>query len=154
MEYQIVSREPIPMIGIELRTSNSVGKAMLDIPKHWEKFYRENMLTKIPNRKSDDVIATYIDYESDHSGAYSLIIGCEVNETEDVPEGMITKTIPEASFAMMTAKGPLPISMINAWREIWSSDLKRTYSGDFELYGSRFRECSPPEIDIFVAIES
>ena len=104
---------------------------------------------KIPNKTSNEVIALYCDYEGDYTKPYSLIIGCPVSHPE-VPKGMVTKTIPAGSYALFEAKGEFPKSLIETWQDIWKrEDLKRTYTGDFEVYGEKF---SDGEVEVFIAV--
>ena len=79
------------LIGIELKTSNEQARAAKEIPQHWDKFYKEGVLAKIPNKVSEDVYALYTDYEGDHTKPYSCIIGCEVSTLEQIPDGMVEK---------------------------------------------------------------
>lgn len=76
-----------------------------------------------------------------------------MSSTEDVPEGLVVKTLPATSYALVPAIGEYPKKLIEAWGNIWQSDLKRTYTGDFELYGENFSEESPQKVEVYIAIE-
>lgn len=133
------------IVGIECRTSNAPEAAPVDIPKLWHKFQSENIRDKIPHRASSEVIALYCDYEGDHTKPYTLVIGCPVTSLGKVPEGMVAKTIPAGSYALFRAAGEYPKSVIETWGKIWQTDLKRTYTGDYELYGDK--------IEVYIAIQ-
>lgn len=141
------------MIGIECRTSNSSEEGPYDIPQLWNRFYSEDIISKIPNKVSSEVVALYCDYEGDYTKPYSLIIGCAVTSLFIVPEGMVAKMIPGGFYALFTAIGEYPACLIETWGAIWQIDLKRTYTGDYELYGDRFTSRVPKEVDIFIAID-
>lgn len=146
--YQVIQKPDILVIGIECRTSNAPEAGPQDIPKHWKKFYQENTLNKIPNKASHEVVALYCDYEGDHTQPYSLVIGCSVSSLDDIPEGMVAKTIPAGTYAVFQATGDYPKALIEIWGQIWQDhNLRRTYTGDYELYRS------PTEVDVYVAID-
>lgn len=153
IDYTIVHQPEILLMGIECRTSNAPDAGPQDIPKHWAKFYGDNILDQIPNKSSDEVIALYCDYESDYTGPYSFVIGCPVTSVDDLPEGMIVKIIPTASYAVFYAIGEYPKSLIDTWGAIWHTPLDRTYTGDFEIYGNKFVAGSPQEVEVYIAIE-
>lgn len=147
---EIVFHPEMNVVGIACRTSND--NAMVDIPLHWARFFSENIADQIPNKATDEVVALYCDYESDHNHPYTLIIGCKTNDLSEVPEGLEARTIPSSQYAQFQAKGTFPESLINTWINIWQTDLPRTYTGDFEVYGEAF---TGPErqVDVFIAIE-
>jgi predicted transcriptional regulator YdeE len=140
------------VIGIECRTSNTPDAAPKDIPLLWQKFYSEGIQGQIPNKVSEEVIALYCDYEGDFTQPYSCVIGCAVSSIDEIPEGMVAKTVPAATFASYRATGEFPKSLIDTWGLIWSSPLKRTYVGDYEVYGQKFSGPSK-EVEVLVAIE-
>lgn len=149
-----VQKPALSLIGITCRTSNAPDKGPHDIPKLWGRFYSEDCISRIPNRVSDEVVALYCDYEGDYTQPYSIVIGCPVSSLEVIPEGMVAKTIPAGSYALFRAVGEYPKSLVDTWGEIWQqANLKRTYTGDYELYGEKFVSGSPKEVDVFIAIE-
>lgn len=153
-KYTVIEKAAITIIGIECRTSNSPEAGPQDIPKHWEKFYRECILDQIPNKTSNEVIALYCDYEGDYTKPYSLVIGCSVSSTNVIPEGMVVKTIPSGSYAVFKAMGEHPKALIETWGQIWQqADLQRTYTGDYEAYSQKFFSQSPQEVDVYIAIK-
>ena len=80
--YDVVHQPSTMIVGIACRTSNAPEAASHDIPRLWDRFYRENVMKKVQNKISDEVLALYCDYESDHTGPYSLVIGCLVSSLE------------------------------------------------------------------------
>lgn len=151
-DYIVIQKPSIQVIGIECRTSNSPEEGPRDIPQLWERFYKEDIINKIPNRISNDVIALYCDYEGDHTQPYFLVIGCAVTSLDNIPKGMVAKTIPAGSYALFTAVGEYPACLIETWGAIWQTKLKRTYTGDYEFYGDRFTAKTPKEVEVFIAI--
>ncbi len=151
--YTVVQKPSTIIMGIECRTSNAPEAGPHDISKHWGKFYSENIIDQIPNKASNEVIALYCDYEGDYTQPYSLVIGCPVSSLDAIPKGMVTKIIPAGSYAVFPAIGEHPKRLIETWGHIWQqADLKRTYTGDYEVYGDKFSG-SPQEVEVFIAIE-
>lgn len=153
-DYRVVQKPSINLVGIECRTSNAAEDGPQDIPRLWEQFYSEDIIHKIPNKASHEVIALYCDYEGDYTQPYTLVIGCPVTSLDSIPEGMVAKTIPAGSYAVFRAVGEYPSSLIETWGNIWDTELKRTYTGDYEFYGEKFSSGSPQEVEVFIAIEA
>lgn len=143
------------IVGIECRTSNSPNAAPIDIPKLWGRFFNENVPGKVPHKNSDDIIALYCDYESDYTGPYTLIIGCPVSHIENLPEGQVSKEIPDAKYQEFLSVGEHPQALIQTWQDIWSNQkLQRTYTGDFEVYDNKFfSDTLPKEVRVYIAVE-
>lgn len=152
--YTVVQKPSLLIAGIECRTSNQPEAGPQDISRHWERFYREDILNQIPHKASKEVIALYCDYEGDYTQPYSLVIGCLVSSLDGLPKGLVAKSIPASSYAVFHALGKFPACLIERWKSIWQQAyLRRTYTGDFEVYGDNFFSGSPPDVAIYIAIE-
>jgi predicted transcriptional regulator YdeE len=138
-------------IGLELRTDNE--KCSLAMPEHKERFFNENIVSKIPNKINGDILALYTDYEGDYSKPYSWILGCEVSSLAEVPGGLVGKIIPESKYAVFTTQGEFPQGLIKVWQNIWQSGFTRLYTSDFEVYRSDFDPQRNPEVKVYIAIE-
>lgn len=154
MEYKITNKNEIKIAGIALRTTNENGQAAREIPKFWEKFYSQKTQDKIPNKIDSEILGLYTDYSNDYTKPYTFILGCKVNSFDNIPKDLITKIIPASRYAEFTVTGKFPNSLVKAWQYIWNSDLNRTYSGDFEVYGENFfKNINKPTMNIYIAIE-
>lgn len=155
-DAMILQKPSMIVVGIACRTSNAPDAAPHDLPKLWGRFYQESIAAQIPNKASKDIIALYCEYEGDYTAPYTCVIGCPVTSAHEVPQGMVAKIIPSATYAVYPVVGEFPKSLIDTWGRIWSTDLKRTYTGDFELYKDILPSgCligSNQELDVFVAI--
>jgi predicted transcriptional regulator YdeE len=149
--YTIEQQKEKYFIGLELRTNNE--ECSLAMPAHKEKFFKENTLAKIPNKINGNIIALYTDYEGDFTKPYSWILGSEVSSLEQVPEGLVGKTIAASKYAVYTTQGEFPQGLIAVWQEIWKSDLQRAYTSDYEVYRSDFDPQRNPEVKVYIAIE-
>ena len=142
------------IIGISVRTTNENEQSAKDIPAIWNRLLSEEILSKIPNKVSNDIVCVYTDYEKDHTKPYTTILGAIVSNLDLVPEGMTGKTIEGINYEKFTAKGNLAEGIvINEWIKIWNSDLKRTFTSDFEIYGENAQNPENAEVYIFIAIK-
>lgn len=142
------------LIGISVLTSNDPGKAEVDIPALWERFFAEDIINKIPNRTDSSIYCVYTDYESDHTQPYRVLLACAVSTIDEIPDGMLAHRINKGRFHKFTAKGDMKDNIIyNKWLNIWESDLDRTFQSDYELYDERSQDRSNAEVDIFIGIK-
>lgn len=140
--------------GISVRTSNENGQAMQDIPALWDRFMAENIAATIPGKINNDLYCVYTDYEKDHTQPYTTLLGCRVNNLENIPAGMTGKTLTEGNYASFTASGNLTQGGVyNEWLKIWNTPLERTFTADFEVYGEKAADPENGEVDIFVAVK-
>jgi len=160
MEPTLTALPETKSVGVELRTSNAreANPVTAQIPGLWRRFMEENLIEKIPNRKEAGVIlGVYTNYESDHSGMYSLVLSTEVTSLDSVPEGLVGLTIPAARYLVFPARGPMPDATIETWQKIWSyftpsSKIQRAYTVDFERH-QWDAETQQPEVDIHIAVK-
>ena len=113
------------IIGISTVTTN---ESMVDIENLWGKFWGENIADKIPNKVGDEFYAVYTDYESDHTGKYTLIIGFPVTTLDNIPDGFVGREILVGKAEKYISKGKMPEAILKTWTEIWQdTELKRAY---------------------------
>ncbi len=161
MKPKIIEKEAIKIIGIEVRTNNKVEMSgQGKISQQWKTFYKEKVLSQIPKKKNPDlVLAVYTDYESDMNGEFSFIIGTEVTDDAEVPEGLTSRRIPSSKYALFSSeKGPIPDIIISIWKHIWSlkpNDIggNRAYKTDFELYDERSKNPKNAQVDVYLSIQ-
>lgn len=141
------------ILGIEMRTTNQENQAERAITKLWETFMSENLIKKIPNKIDSNVYCIYTHYESDFSGEYSVILGCEVSSVDELPENMTNIEIPEQGYQVFEAKGQIPQSIVKTWEEIWNTPLPRAYTADFEKYKIADFGNQDLMVEIFIALK-
>ena len=155
---QIIERGQFTVIGIEVRTNNA--EAATVIPQQWNRFFKEGLLDKIPNKTDTNTLAVYSNYASDRRGDFDYMIGARVEEGSKAPEGMIVKLVLKARYAVLTtAQGQVGKVVSEGWQKIWNlEDIgrlggRRTYKADFEVYDQRSRDPNSSQVDIYVGIE-
>ena len=142
------------VVGISVRTTNENGQAGQDIPALWNKFMTEGIAEQIPNKIDNAVYCIYTDYEKDHTKPYTTILGCKVENLNNIPNGMVGKTFEKSEYENFVAKGNILQGMVfGEWTKIWNSDLDRTFTADFEVYGEKAQNTENAEVDIFVAVK-
>ena len=151
MDYTVEKQEKRFVIGISVKTSNE--NFHREGAPLWEKFYRENIAEKIPNRINQNNVGVYTDYEGDYTKPYTYIVGCEVSSLDSIPEGMKGVEMSASPYAIYTAQGEFPQSMLQTWQAIWKSPMKRAYATDIEIYPADFNPQTKPEIKIYIGID-
>lgn len=145
--------ETFQIIGISVRTTNENGQAAIDIPALWNRFFTEEIASKINGKLSNDLYCVYTDYEKDHTKPYTTLLGYKVESSVVVPEGFTGKTIGTHIYDVKTAKGKMSEGLVfKAWQDIWASGMPRAYTADFEIYGAKAQDPENAEVDIYIAI--
>lgn len=78
-----------------------------------------------------------------------MTAGNEVSKAEN--ETMDVKIIPAGKYAKFSTHGHMEKAVAEAWNEIWTMDLNRSFTGDFEEYLNSDWENS--HIDIYIALK-
>lgn len=147
-----VTIKEFTVIGISVRTTNENGQSAKDIGELWNKFMAEGISDKIPNKIDGTIYSIYTEYESDHTKPYTTILGCKVGNLGTIPNGMVVKTFKGGNCTKFVSKGDLTKGAVyETWSKIWNTDLNRTYSADFEVYGEKAQNPTDAEVEIFVA---
>jgi predicted transcriptional regulator YdeE len=148
------------VIGIAARTSNEreiSGHGV--IGAQWERFFTDRVPERIPQRVDSNIYVVYSDYESDHFGEYTFLLGTKVKDDFQVPHGMVVKKVPAGKYAIVTSeRAPVIEAVVGAWKRIWSSSPaelggERAFTADFELYDERATDPQNSQVDIYIALK-
>jgi predicted transcriptional regulator YdeE len=150
---EIIERAGFYLTGISVRTTNQNGQSQTDIGGLWTKFMTENLMHQIHDRASDDIYCLYTDYETDHTGFYTTVLGCKVNSPLNIPAGFTGITIPAGKYLEYTLGGKFPENVHAAWHEIWNSEAERKYTVDFDLYSANAKSFEQTEVKIYLAVQ-
>ncbi|WP_410770442.1 GyrI-like domain-containing protein [Fontibacillus sp. BL9] len=184
MTTKYVRQTEIKLAGIGARTTNAAEAGPNGrLPELWERYYRENIAAAVGGADSTTLYALYTDYESDASGAYTVIIGHEPQETGEGQEsgkgtevgngtgigteisygtgietGLQQAVIPASDYLVFQSrKGPVQTVVAEAWGQIWAyfqdSAEKRTFTGDYELYDLQDFDPGNAVVSIYIAVE-
>ncbi|GIN72695.1 DNA-binding protein [Bacillus sp. J14TS2] len=153
----IKQKKAFKVMGISVETSNANEmKAQPRIPALWDRFYREQVSAQIP-ALNHTVYGVYSNYATDVNGSYQMTIGLEVDKDTQSDE-WVAKTLPTSQYLVFTSKkGPI-VKIVGAlWQEIWHycerNNIKRTYTGDFEVYDGRCADPENAQVEIYIAIK-
>ncbi|WP_276835783.1 GyrI-like domain-containing protein [Chryseobacterium cucumeris] len=110
-----VKIEPFKVIGISVRTTNENGQAGKDIPVLWEKMISENIVNSIPNKIDNTIYSIYTDYEKDHTKPYTTVLGCKVENLDNIPEGMVGYSFDGGDYLKFVPKGDLSKGVVKQY---------------------------------------
>src|SRR5476651_809776 len=101
MQKIIEKRDEIKLVGLKVRTNNQTefNPETQKIGPTIMRYFQTQLAEQIPHRKNPGTtLCSYSEYESDHIGDYTYIIGEEVGSFENLPEGLSKLTIPAQSY--------------------------------------------------------
>lgn len=126
------------LAGISTRTVNKNNQAQIEIEKLCARFFHENISSKIVSKQDDKIYIAYTDYEGDFTKPYDVTIGHTVSSVDQIPTYLSMKVIPALNYEVFNVSGEYPKSLLKIWKDIWKSELNRTYIADFEIYEEDF----------------
>ena len=141
---------PIYIKGFSVITNNHAefspkGK----IPALWQRF---DSSIPVDYRGGERVYGVYFNYESDHTGDFSVLAGFD---GDTVPEHLKIEsiTIPAGKYLVFSRQGEMPQIAIDVWSDIWRyfthavTEYERAFTVDFEHY------VNANHIDVYMAIK-
>lgn len=144
--------ETFYIIGLAIRTTNENLQSAKDIPLLWQKFFDDNIIQHIPKKLNDNLYCLYTEYEKDFTKPYTTIIGCAVENLDQIPQGLIGKEIHVGNYQKFSVTGNINDGIvINEWNKIWSSNMDRAYTTDFECYAFSTNP-QQTQVDIYISI--
>lgn len=148
MNYDVVTLEEKKVVGLAARTGNGRPDMQQVIGGLWQKYYEGGICTSIKNKVNEHALGIYSAYEKD---TYQVTVGAEVSSVEK-DEDLVELVLPAGTYAHFHVFGNQVTAVAEAWAEIWKTDLKRTWTGDFEEY-TAFDGVNAT-VEIYVAIEA
>lgn len=115
MNYKLVKKESFTVIGTLKKFSYDEAKK--SIPKFWTEHYGSGN-----GKYVCGMFGINID-ESMGNSEFQYMIADIYNPINDFPEGFVTKTIPEFTWAIFPCKGPMPNSLQDVNKKIFSEWL-------------------------------
>ena len=138
--------------GMFVRTINN-GQSRDDMTALWGKFASDKVFYQFKDRLSDDIYCVYSDYESDHTGYYTAILGCKVKSLASIPDGFTGIAVPEDNYLVYHLAGKCPQNVLEGWGEIWLNDVDRKYIVDFDCYKPDMRNFEDSEVKIYLSVK-
>lgn len=103
MDYKIVEKDQFTMIGVS--KVFQYDEAETEIPKMWREYYETGK-----NHKVCSAYGISID-ERMEGNEFEYLIGDNYNPSAEIPEGFVTRVIPESMWAVFACKGANPKSL-------------------------------------------
>jgi len=148
---KIVRLDDKHIMGISIRTKNvdEMNPATAKIGALYQRFDKQ---VPVDYQNGARVYGVYYNYESDHSGEFSVLAGVDIIDPA-LAEGLENVTLPAATYLVFEATGEMPQVVIETWKTIWDYFSKpdvqyqRAYTTDFEFYKNQ------NEVAIHIAIK-
>lgn len=133
MNTYFVEKAKMTLAGVSIRTTNEAEMGPDGgLSQLWETYFQSNIAGQIATVNPEYIYALYTDYESDASGAYTVVIGHEVaeerhlegsqleegelEENELVESQFTYAAVPESKYMVFkTKKGPVFEVVAQAW---------------------------------------
>lgn len=139
MNYKIVKKDKIRVIGFKKWFSTENDSQLTEIPKMWDSVTDEKRESIIGLSNNDGVVGLC---GAMYGGGFEYWIGCMSDKA--CPEGLEEMTIPSSSWAVFEVIGsmrPLPNPMQETWKRIYSEWLP----------SSGYEHAMLPEIEYYSA---
>ncbi len=145
--------------GLTARTNNAhemSGKGR--IGSVWQDFLKPGLVGKIPNKVGVDLVVVYTDYETDHTGHYTYLLGVPIFSAEPLPADLTVRHVPAGRYAVFSSnRGPLKQIVPEIWQQIWAMSPEelggtRAFKTDYEIYDQRAADPENAQIDVYVGL--
>lgn len=133
MGFETVDEPERWIVGVATRTCNAdeMRPDRARLPRLWQRAARTGPADA-------EMVAVLTDYESDHGGEYTQIVGRSVPGPPQLDEGLVAVRIPAGRYARIVAEGELPGAIVEAWQQVWAAQetgaLRRSFRTDFEIW--------------------
>ncbi|MEV1171857.1 effector binding domain-containing protein [Nonomuraea sp. NPDC049784] len=148
----VTERAELIVVGFAVRTTNAdeMDPARAKLPALWQRAGAPGAFAHVPGRVDENLYAVLTDYESDHNGAYTQIVGTGVRTVPRLPEGMVAVRVPAAQSLKLEARGQMPQALVDAWQQVWKhtesgGTPSRAFTTDLEVH-------HPEGADLYIAV--
>jgi AraC family transcriptional regulator len=149
MEPKIVTKAEFTVVGMRYYGKNENN----EIAQLWQEFMPRMGEIK-HQRKGGAAYGVCRDMTEDDEFEY--VAGMEVDRADDIPEGMVSRTVPAQKYAVFTCTLPTIGAAYEHALRTWlpQSGYKRACGPDFELYDETFdAQKEDSELFIYIPIE-
>ncbi|MBL0387773.1 AraC family transcriptional regulator [Tumebacillus sp. ITR2] len=162
MTPNIVTKPAFKLIGYGLETNINEGQNHTDIPAFWNRYITEELGANVPNKLRPEVELGICTNFQPETGQFTYVIGFETDTSENVPDGMICVTVPEATYAVFTtpkaSDREFSSSIQNTWARAFqewfpTSGYEQAGTGEFEWYDERCMSETDKQMDIYIPIQ-
>lgn len=155
-EPTVVSIGEFQVVGLEIHgTLKEIGEQKMGKQAYQSMLDRAR---EVHGKVSDRIymIELYPDFFQAETDALTQIIGYEVSDAKDIPEGMVAHIVPASKYVKFTHKGleaELGRTYDLLYNEWMKSSGNRPQNYDFEIWDKRYKpESSENRIDVHVPL--
>ncbi|MDF5755329.1 effector binding domain-containing protein [Spongiactinospora sp. TRM90649] len=148
----IVDRPEVLVIGFAVRTANAdeMDPSRARLPALWGRAGAPGAFAHVPGKIDENLYAVMTDYQSDHNGAYTQVVGVAVRSAAALPEGMVAVRVPRATAMKVEARGQMPGALVESWQHLWKhtesgASPARAFTTDLEVH-------HPGGVDLYIAV--
>ena len=153
MEPKMIDLEPLKLVGVAFYGNPEGGK----FGKAWDRFFKlENRVARRVNQKTCYGVEIY-GPEFFQENQWTYFPAVAVSSLEEIPESMLGKSIPAATYAVFTVTGRLAKigEMFKYAYMEWipASQYEVAHMFDFELYDERYHgDVDDSVVDIYIPV--
>ncbi len=156
IEPILTGHKGFTVCGPSTRTCNSdeSDPGLARIGALWQSYMQAGGPTAVGGALDAPVtVAVYTDYESNHDGAYTLVVGAPIVHPSEPQADHTAVHIPDGSYLLFTSVGSMPEALIVTWQEVLDyfeggTPYVRTYRSDFELHDASAAD----RVEIYVGV--
>lgn len=137
----VIDRSELLVVGLAVRTTNAdeADPRRARLPRLWRRAGAPGAFAHVPGRADENLYAVLTDYESDHHGAYTQVVGVAVRAVPKLPEGMVAVRVPSGPTVRIEARGRTPGALGEVWQQIGQltesgAQPARSFRTDLEVH--------------------
>lgn len=142
MRYKIVEKGAFQVIGVKREFSLENEENLRGIPKMWDEVHADgtnDLLISLNDGELKGILGVCVDKREAQLEEIEYWIG--TNSLSDVPDSFETIVIPPSKWGVFEVHGPMPHSMPNTWKQIFS-----------EWFPShQYEHAGTPELEVYPA---
>ncbi|TVY09428.1 GyrI-like domain-containing protein [Paenibacillus cremeus] len=140
MDYQIVEKASFTVAGKGIQVSTQAGENVRVIPAFWDTYASDGTVAKLQAiGMKPELLGICMNMDC-AAGQFTYLIAAEVGEGDAGGDaGLVTASIPAATWAVFTSVGPMPGAIQKVWEHIFqtwlpTSGYKHAGGPELELY--------------------
>jgi AraC family transcriptional regulator len=124
MDYRIEEKPAFNVVGKALRVATKDGENFRVIPQFWQQCLRDGSHDQLVGLAAKGEVLPNVtlgicmDF-TDSMEAFTYMIAAQ-SPPGTIPDGMVERAIPAATWAVFESKGAMPQAIQDVWGKIWS----------------------------------
>ncbi len=149
----------IQLAGLTRKVRTADGENLRAIPAFWDEITKEKAFDKLFADYQENgilngaMVGACLDH---HQDEFTYMIALEPSPSSDL-SGMETRTIPEQTWAVFPGHGPMPETIQNTWKQIYTdwlpaSAFKHSGGPELEIYPSPVDEHGNMQFEVWIPV--